>query len=289
MLENALVDSRDIRITYNIFDADVVFIDYDAPHNEELLECIDEKEIFLYFASFDNGDSLETIASRIQTFQRRAKKFTLLVWQMAPILEKLEELYKFPVSDVKARFWCTPPRVTVEIAEKYKVKSIDEKTMDFVTVLDAADPKENAEMLCRAFLDAAGKFDDITTKLHIISPTELPFKPFNNISFLGLVPVPKMLRLIASSKYYISCSDKKGPPTRDLEACLLGIPTLFYSSKPEHEQTEESFSKKIEEAMLVTIGSPEYEAAIQKDIDNFSYEYLSYDWIVKLISIINEE
>lgn len=292
LLENALVDyTNKIQIVRSIYDADVVFIDYDAPieHHNEILDCIEEKEIILYFPSIDNS-KLEEIASRVQTFHRRAKKLTVLLWEV--LFDCIREKQLFGERDwahADIRIWSTPPRVNKESAKKYQVKNVNEKTMNFVSVLDAADPKENAETLCKAFLAAASRFDDITTKLHIISPTELPFAPFNNISFEGLVPVPKMLKLIASSKYYIYCSDEDASPTRLLEACHLGTPIISYSSRPEYKQTEESFSKKIEDAMLVTLGSPEYEAAIKKDRDNLTEEYLESDQIHRLIHIINEE
>jgi hypothetical protein len=124
--------------------------------------------------------------------------------------------------------WHRPSRVSSELI--YPQEQIT-TTDTIVSVFDAAHPLGHAADLVKAYLGAFMILRDdhgIEPILKIFSHTELPFEPFNEIFFEGMVPNKRLIKEMQRARLFIFPAETENYPNPLVEAAQLGVPSFYY-------------------------------------------------------------
>lgn len=201
------------------WDADILFLNENEVNFRDPL--LNDKEVFLFVPELKRSGEEEL---RILNVARHAESRG---WTM--VTESLNLYAKLLAANMTKEpwLWWRPSRVNDDYLIDHEWKSLDE----IVAVFDAADPLGHAHDLIKAYLGAYMTLRDdhgIEPILRIFSHTELPFEPFNEIQFEGMVPNKKLIKAIQRAKLFIFPAETENYPNPLAEAVQLGTPSFYY-------------------------------------------------------------
>lgn len=207
----------DFEITTNPNDADVILIEW----SENVAFRLDNETNYLIFI----GNEEEAKEAYVAT-NPVGKNVRFLT----DSIDVLKEFERFGVPITR---WNLPSRVS-------KIDPIDpaKKTGGFVITSNGQRAEDNLTEILRTYFaiclqDSKTKEGelDLLHDVEIFSAQELPFETFNNVTFHGLQPNPKMFKMIRNARLFISPYNGAGVPMNAVDAWMLGTPAIVRDTK----------------------------------------------------------
>ena len=238
-------------------DADVIVVEFG-----DEIRLWNDKKYLVYVSSMDNDD---------------LDGQTLLPW--LPIIENVtfisdsfRVVEKLNAMKLKAERWYVPSRVPSKLMYDGNVSL---SKVGFTITCNGSRSKDNLTEILRTYFaiclvdsEEEDGMLECMEDVDIFSAQELSFETFNNVTFHGLQPNPKMLKHIKGSKLFISPYSGTGVPLTAVDAAMLGTPILVRDTEVNRSvfnwndrcfyKDEKELAQKIRFFSEIPLNDPEY-------------------------------
>lgn len=225
-----------IDLTPSPWKADVFFINRETVNIRDDLFTREGKDVFMFVPMIEPNAQHELAV--VQDVKYANEHGWTVVTESLTTYDKLKNV------NLKNEpwLWRRPSRVS---SERYMAQTpVDQRKPRVVTVMDAENPHSRVADLVKAYIGAFTILQDehdIEPTLHIISPTELPFEPFNDIIFEGLMRNKKMLDFVGESSLFVWPCETEKYPNPLMEASQMGIPCFYRDPMVNDVQSHDIF------------------------------------------------
>jgi hypothetical protein len=174
---------------------------------------------------------------------------------------------------VSAR-WNVPSRITERFIYKDHMDTHN-KTGGFVITCNGSRQEDNLTEILKTYFAICLQDDKqnegelkLLHDVDIFSAQELPFETFNNVTFHGLQPNPKMFKMIKNAKLFVSPYRGTGVPINAIDAWMLGTPAIVRDTETNRAifnwsdncffNDEKELAQKIKFFSEMPVNDPEY-------------------------------
>lgn len=274
------VSFYNIELTTSPWNADVFFINRDAVNIRD--KIFKNKRVFLFIDTI--GPDPQHEIQCVQDVTYANDNNWILVTESLSAYDKLNSigLKNDPW------LWRRPSRINAK--RMFNEVPLDKRECKITAVFDVGYPLSHVADLVKAYLSSFIILRDdynIEPILQIFSAAELPFEPFNEISFEGFKSNKIVHDEVSKSQLFIYPSEKETYPNTMIEAVQLGVPCLQYLPKNTTLKLHKPFND------MSHIYWHDTEELSRKIIDHFvkiedDKDYMN-DRIVELKSIVMDE
>lgn len=249
---------KGFEITSIEHDADIIFLEWEV--DMDWRPSSDQKYILFVGTVKEAENALACVAPFRQN--------VLILSDSVKVLDYLQG------EDIASARWNIPSRVTGHFVYTDHLDTHN-KTGGFVITCNGQRQEDNLTEILKTYFaiclqDDKQKEGELTL-LHdvdIFSAQELTFETFNNVTFQGLQPNPKMFKMIKNAKLFISPYKGTGVPFNAIDAWMLGTPAIVRDTEVNRSifnwtdkcfyKDEKELAKKIKFFSEIPVTDPDY-------------------------------